>query len=149
MGCFTSFLYSQLFLKLPIPTQDFSGQTSSLAPIPVWDLEAIRHLSRLDTSLVILAVRNKAKGEAAKNSISESTGREESSVKVWELDIQSYGSIKAFCAQANTVRRLDFVFENAGIMSKNFKIVEVYEAVITTNVIGTFLLALVKIEGIW
>lgn len=56
--------------------------------------------------------------------------------------MQSYDSIKAFCARANKLRRLDAVLANAGIMTKYFKIVAGYESTITTNVIGTFLLAL-------
>jgi len=143
MGWFASFLYSQLFVKLPKPTKDFSGQTIIVTGSNTGlGLEAARHLSRLNTALIILAVRNQAKGETAKQSILASTGRADTSIEVWDLDIQSYDSIKAFCAKANKLRRLDAVLENAGIMTKYFKMVAGYESTITTNVIGTFLLAL-------
>lgn len=56
--------------------------------------------------------------------------------------MNSYDSIRAFDARVQKLYRLDGVLENAGIMSKYFKIVAGYEAVITTNVISTFLLAL-------
>lgn len=142
MSWFTSFLYSQLFVTLPKPTKDFSGQTVIVTGSNTGlGFEAARHLSNLKARL-ILAVRNQSKGEAAKRSILASTGRPESSIEVWVLDMQSYDSIKAFCAKANQLPRLDAVLENAGIMSKYFKIVAGHEAVITTNVIGTFLLAL-------
>jgi retinol dehydrogenase 12 len=143
MGWLASFLYSQLFVKLPTPTKDFSGQTIIVTGSNTGlGLEAARHLSSLNATLVILAVRNQAKGEAAKRSILASTGRAESSIEVWDLDMQSYDSIKAFCARANKLPRLDAVLENAGIMTKYFKLVAGYESTITTNIIGTFLLAL-------
>jgi retinol dehydrogenase-12 len=142
MGWFASFLYSQLFVKLPKPTKDFSGQTIIVTGSNTGlGLEAARHLSRLNATLIILAVRNQAKGEAAKQSILTSTGRADTSIEVWDLDMQSYDSIKTFCAKANKLRRLDAVLENAGIMTKYFNMVAGYESTITTNVIGTFLLA--------
>ncbi|KAE9364242.1 NAD(P)-binding protein [Stipitochalara longipes BDJ] len=143
MGWFASFLYSQLFVTLPKPTKDFTGQTIIVTGSNTGlGLEAARHLSHLNAALIILAVRNITKGEAAKQSILASTGRAASSIEVWDLDMQSYVSIKAFCAKANNLPRLDALLENAGIMTKYFKMVAGYEATITTNVIGTFLLAL-------
>jgi NAD(P)-dependent dehydrogenase (short-subunit alcohol dehydrogenase family) len=143
MGWFASFLYSQLFVKLPKPTKDFSGQTIIVTGSNTGlGLEAARHLSHLNATFIILAVRNQAKGEEAKRSILASTGRAESSIEVWILDMQSYDSIKSFCTRASKLPRLDAVLENAGIMTKFFKMVAGYESTITTNVIGTFLLAL-------
>lgn len=143
MGWFASFLYSQLFVKLPKPTKDFSGQTIIVTGSNTGlGLEAARHLSRLNARLIILAVRNQAKGEAAKQSILASTGRADTSIEVWDLDMQSYDSIKTFCAKANKLLRLDALLENAGIMTKYFNTVAGYESTIATNVIGTFLLAL-------
>lgn len=105
-------------------------------------LEAAQHLSRLNATLIILAVRNQSKGEAAKKTSLESTHRPENSIEVWDLDMQSYDSIKAFYTRASTLSRLDAVLKNSGIMTRYFKIVEWYESTVTTNVIGTFLLAL-------
>lgn len=142
MGWFASFLYSQLFVKLPKLTKDFTGQTIIVTGSNTGlGLEAARHFSQLNATLIILAVRNTAKGEAAKESILASTGRANATIEVWELDMQSYDSIKAFCAKTSNLPRLDAVLENAGIMTKYFKMVAGYESVITTNVIGTFLLA--------
>ncbi|KAH7372177.1 hypothetical protein BKA64DRAFT_587123 [Cadophora sp. MPI-SDFR-AT-0126] len=144
MGWFTSFLYSQFCVTLPEPTKDFSGQSVIITGSNTGlGLEAARHLSRLNATLIILAVRNQAKGEAAKRNILASTNRPEKSIEVWDLDMQSYDSIKSFCTRASeTLPRLDAVIENAGIMTKYFKMVEGYESTVTTNVIGTFLLAL-------
>lgn len=54
-------------------------------------LEAARHFTRLNAERVILGVRNLEKGEAAKNSIEESTNRK-GAVEVWQLDLTSYES---------------------------------------------------------
>ncbi|KAK0105089.1 hypothetical protein ONS95_004548 [Cadophora gregata] len=143
MGWFNSFLYSQLFVTLPEPTKDFSGQTVIVTGSNTGlGLEAARHLSRLNANLIILAVRNQAKGDAAKKNVLSSTNRPETSIEVWSLDMQSYDSIKAFCAKAGTLPRLNAVIANAGIMTKYCKLVEGYESTVTTNVIGTFLLTL-------
>lgn len=130
-------------MTLPKPIKDFSGETIIVTGSNTGlGLEAARHLSSLNAALIILAVRNQTKGEAAKKSILESTGRHGSTIEVWDLDMQSYESIKAFCTKANKLRRLDAVLENAGISTKHFKIAAGYESTVTTNVIGTFLLAL-------
>lgn len=143
MGWFTSFLYSQLFVTLPIPTEDFTGQTVIVTGSNTGlGLEASRHLCRLNASLVILAVRNPTKGAAAKDSILASTGRPSNSIEVWELDMNSFDSVKAFVARANKLQRLDAILENAGMMTQHFNLVAGYESTITTNVISTFLLAL-------
>ena len=146
MTWFTSFLYSQFFVSLPKPTKSFSGQTIIVTGSNTGlGLEAARYFSHLNASLVILAVRNISKGEAAKKRILKSTDRRGSSIEVWELDMQSYESIKAFAARASKLERIDGLLENAGIMTKHFKMVQGFESVITTNVIGTFLLALLML----
>jgi retinol dehydrogenase-12 len=143
MDWFLYFLYSQLFVTLPKPTKDFTGQTIIVTGSNTGlGLEAARHLSRLNASLIIIAVRNLSKGAAAKQNILQSTNRPPSSIEVWELDLQSYESVKAFVAKANQLPRIDGVLENAGITTRHFKIVAGYESTITTNVISTFLLAL-------
>jgi retinol dehydrogenase 12 len=143
MGWFLSFLYSQLFVTLPKPAKDFTGQaiivTGSNTGL---GLEAARNLSRLNASLIILAVRNPSKGVAAKQNILQSTNRLSSSIEVWELDLQSYESVKAFAVKANQLERFDGALENAGIMTAKFNLVGCFESTITTNVISTFLLAL-------
>lgn len=140
---FSSFLYSQLLVALPKPTSDLTGQTIIVTGSNTGlGLEAARHLSRLNASLIILAVRDTSKGNVAKQSVLKSTKRPFSSIEVWELDLQSYDSVRAFVARASKLQRLDAVLENAGIMTKYRRMVAGYESTITTNVISTFLLAL-------
>jgi retinol dehydrogenase-12 len=143
MGWFLNFLYSQLFVTLPKPTKDFTGQTIIVTGSNIGlGLEAARHISLLNASLIILAVRNLSKGAAAKQNILQSTNRPLSSIEVWELDLQSYESVTAFAAKANQLKRLDGVLENAGIMTAKFNLVGGHESTITTDVISTFLFAL-------
>lgn len=143
MGWFSSFIYSQLFVTLPKPTKDFTDQTIIISGSNTGlGLEAARHISRLNASLIVLAVRDVSKGAAAKQSILESTGQHPSSIQVWHLDLQSYDSVKAFAERANKLPRIDAVLENAGIMTKHFKVVGGFESTITINVISTILLAL-------
>lgn len=135
-------LYSQLFVTLPYPTKQFTGQaiivTGSNSGL---GYEAAHHFVRLNAEKVILAVRNPERGETAKKSIEKSTGRT-SVVEVWQLDLASYESVKQFAARAEGLKRLDIVMENAGILTNKFTTMEDNESTITTNVISTFLLAL-------
>lgn len=143
MGYVSTFLYRQFFVTPPAPTYDFTGQTIIITGSNTGlGLEAARHVSRLNCSLIILAVRDLSKGAAAKASILQSTRRASQSIEVWHLDMHAFNSVKSFADRAAKLERLDAVLENAGIMTKYFKIIEGYESTITTNVISTFLLAL-------
>ena len=136
------FIYSQLFITLPYPTSDFSGKTIIVTGSNVGlGLEAARHFTRLNADKVILGVRNLEKGEAAKKSIEETTNRL-GIVEVWQLDLASYESTKQFVKRAEGLRRLDAVVENAGIATRRYQVAEDNESTITTNVISTYLLAL-------
>jgi len=92
-----------------------------------------------------MAVRNLSKGHAAKQKILESTGQKSESIEVWELDLQSIGSVKAFATKANQLKRLDGVLENAGMVTEEFKVIEGFETTILVNVVSTALLALLLI----
>ncbi|RMZ82606.1 hypothetical protein DV738_g1677, partial [Chaetothyriales sp. CBS 135597] len=89
--------------------------------------EAARHFARLKASKLILAVRNIAAGEEAKDDIIRSlTTRGDS-----------------FAQRATqTLSRIDAVVENAGVAKTRFDTAEGHELSITVNVISTFLLAL-------
>lgn len=90
---------------------------------------------------VILAVRNLAAGEKAKQSIEDSTNKH-GVCEVWKLDLASYDSVKAFATRAVQLPRLDTVLENAAIATPKFSLAEAHESSITVNVINTILLGL-------
>jgi retinol dehydrogenase-12 len=140
---FPTLLYRQLIVTPQIPDRtSFDDQVVIITGSNVGlGLEAARNITALNASKVILAVRSVDKGEAAKKSIEEATGRT-GVVEVWELDLQRYDSVKAFAKRAQKLPRLDIVLENAAIATDKWTIAEGNESTITTNVISTFLLAL-------
>jgi NAD(P)-dependent dehydrogenase (short-subunit alcohol dehydrogenase family) len=143
MVFFLDFLYRQLFVWLPTPTFDFTDQTVIITGSNTGlGREAARHIVRLHAAKVILAVRNVEKGQQAALDILESTKRTSSTIEVWELDLSSSASVKAFAARAQGLERLDAVVLNAGILTTQFKLVEGEESSIAVNVVHNTLLAL-------
>ncbi len=96
---------------------------------------------RLGAKKVILGCRNMEKGQAAKALIAQTT-KGDAEVDVWLVDLSSYESVRAFCARAQKLERLDAVVENAGIAVPTYEEFEGMESTITVNVISTFLMAL-------
>jgi NAD(P)-dependent dehydrogenase (short-subunit alcohol dehydrogenase family) len=136
------FLWEQWTRKLPYPTTSFSDQTIIVTGANIGlGLEAARHFVRLGAAKVILAVRSAEKGEVAKQSIEQTTGRT-GVVEVWSLDLCSFESVKEFAKKVQKLERLDVLLENAAINTMTWKLAEGHESTITTNVISTFLLAL-------
>jgi retinol dehydrogenase 12 len=135
-------LKSQYSVSIPYPETSFEGQTVIVTGSNTGlGLEAARHAVRLNAAKVIIACRTLSKGEAAKISIEESTEKT-GVIEVWKLDLSSYASVKEFAAKANQLPRLDVLLENAGISTRKFVITEDNESTITTNVVSTFLLAI-------
>ncbi|KAI4244369.1 MAG: hypothetical protein LQ352_006840, partial [Teloschistes flavicans] len=140
-----SFLRDQLITSLPYPSTAHTDQTVIITGANVGlGFEAARHYVRLGAAKVILAVRTVEKGEAAKKEIETSANRQ-GVVEVWPLDLSSYASVKAFAKRAESLPRLDILLENAGIVAPVFKMTEDDESTITTNVVSTFLLALLML----
>lgn len=140
-----STILSNTFVTLPVPTADASIQQQTFIVSGAntgLGLESCRHLSRLGAGKLIMACRTPSKGEAAKRDILETTKRPESSIEVWHLDMDSYESIRLFVEQVKELDRLDGVLANAGIMTRNFRLSEGFEASINVNVIATFYLYL-------
>ena len=136
------FLYVQLFVTPPYPSKKFTGQTVIVTGSNTGlGFEAVQHFVRLGAEKVILAVRTVEKGEAARKRIEESTKRT-SVVEVWQLELESYESVKAFAEKARGLDRLDVLVENAGIALEKFRMAGEDEATVTVNVTSTFLLAL-------
>ncbi|GAB7356605.1 hypothetical protein MBLNU459_g7331t1 [Dothideomycetes sp. NU459] len=143
MGFVTTFLYSQLFVTLPYPTSDFSGQivivTGSNTGL---GLEAARHIARLGAAKVILACRTVSKGEKAAADITSSERLTSDRVEVWQLDLSKYDSVKAFAKRVQQLDRLDALIQNAGILTSNYALEEGDESTITVNVTSPILLGL-------
>ncbi|CAK7212491.1 hypothetical protein SEUCBS140593_001521 [Sporothrix eucalyptigena] len=141
----TSTVFSNLFITLPIPQSEpglsektyiVTGANQGLG------YEACKHLLRIGVGKIIMGVRTIEKGEAARKTLLEETNRSPDSVQVWDIDMASYASVQAFAQRASTLTRLDGVLANAGILTAKFAMAEDNEAVITVNVVCTFLLFL-------
>lgn len=139
---FTKLVWDQLTLTLPYPQTPATGITVIVTGANGGlGFEAARHYVRLGAAKVIIAVRTIEKGEAAKKAIEESEKRQ-GIIEVWQLDLQSYESVKQFAEKVQDLPRLDIMLENAGIATGIFRRAEEDESTLTVNVVSTFLLAL-------
>jgi len=136
-------LYSQWIVKLPVPTESFKDKTVIITGSNTGlGFEAAKHVVRLGAAKLIIAVRSLKNGEDAKAEIVSATNCNPEVVEVWNLDLASYDSVKAFAKKCETLNRLDVLLENAGIQKTMFTMCEDSETTITVNVVSTFLLAL-------
>lgn len=158
---FASFVYRQMTASIPVPHQSFVGQTIIITGANTGlGFEAAKHVVRLGAEKVILGVRNLSKGQEAKGEIDSRTGKP-GVVEVWQVDLASYDSVKAFARKAESLQRIDVVLENAGMWTEKFTMAEdneyanarrsrvpfliVCRASLTVNVVSTFLLALMML----
>lgn len=65
---------------------------------------------------------------------------------MWPLDLCSYDSVVKFASRCSRdLDRIDVILENAGISTEEYRRAEDNESTITTNVISTFLLAILML----
>ncbi|GAM87595.1 hypothetical protein ANO11243_056220 [Dothideomycetidae sp. 11243] len=143
LRCLGSVVRGRYLVTLPNPASDpkladqvmiVTGANAGLG------FEACLHLSRIGLGKLVMGVRTLAKGKDAKTRILASTHRPDTSIEVWHIDMDDYGSIEAFAKQATALPRLDGVLANAGIMTPKFSLSEGSESTLNVNVISTFLL---------
>ncbi|KAH8650028.1 putative short-chain dehydrogenase/reductase family protein [Xylariales sp. PMI_506] len=140
-----SYVKSQFLITLPKPTKSFAGLTIIVTGANAGlGFEAAKQIALLQAERVILAVRSLERGNAAAETIRQSQPSSSTTIlEVWELDMCSYASVRAFAQRADTtLERLDVVIENAGINSHKFELAEDNEKVLTVNFISTMLLGL-------
>ena len=145
MSLTLKFLYRQLFLtptKASPRNNNLRGQTGIVTGSNIGlGFEASRQLLDLGLSHLILAVRNKTKGDNARNELIR--GAPGAQIEVWDLDMSSYDSVTDFSQKCETLPRLDFVILNAGIFKPEFEINKETgnEEVVQVNYLATVLLA--------
>ncbi|EXJ93042.1 hypothetical protein A1O3_01598 [Capronia epimyces CBS 606.96] len=143
MGATTQFLLGQLSTP-PVPKVDLTGRTILITGANSGlGLDAAKLLVRLNCSTVVLACRNLAKAEKAKQAVQAipSANGQKPTVLTMEVDMASFASIAAFAERCKGLGRLDGVLLNAGVDLREFSLSEGYETTITVNVISTFFLA--------
>jgi NAD(P)-dependent dehydrogenase (short-subunit alcohol dehydrogenase family) len=125
------------------PVTPFTGKTIIVtgANVGLGFEAAIKYVS-LDAAKVILAVRTIEKGNVAKAAIEARTGKK-GTIEVWQLEMSSYDSIRAFVEKAAQLDRLDIALLNAGVMSTEYHQSEYgWETTLQVNVLSTTLLSL-------
>lgn len=133
------------FEKLPYPKADFTGKTIIVVGSNTgMGKEALRHFVRLNAFKVIITVRSLPKGRAAQEDIEATTNRH-GVMEVWEIDLSSSTSVKAFAARVDKLPRVDAVVANASVATLKFEILEGNESMIIVNVINTMLLLLLLV----
>ncbi|KAL0262472.1 hypothetical protein SLS55_001440 [Diplodia seriata] len=161
LGTILNFIHSQLFVTVPKPTTSYAGRVVIVTGGNVGlGLETARSIAHLDASKVIITSRSTSAGEAARASILASLppSRDPSSIEAWPLDLCSHESIRAFAARASAdLPRLDALICNAGVATGRFALAADlggvadgggHETTIATNVVGTFLLALLVLPAL-
>lgn len=145
-GTQSHFFYRQLLVtpKAADPQQiKLQGQTGIVTGSNVGlGLEASRQLLGLGLSHLILAVRDEAKGKAAKEALAK--GAPGAKIEVWKLDMSVYESVTSFAERCTSLARLDFVILNAGVFKVKQEINEStgHDEVIQVNYISTALLTI-------
>lgn len=111
--------------------------------------QTTKHLVNLGAGRVIMAVRNLDAGEKAKAKIAvelnkSNTAGDEVPAEVWQLDLASFDSVRAFAKRAtHELGRIDGLIENAGVFagSREDAKPEGWNVSTTVNVLSTLLLA--------
>ncbi|KAF7534077.1 hypothetical protein G7054_g6532 [Neopestalotiopsis clavispora] len=128
---------------------DLSGKTAILTGANGGiGIECSRQLLDLGLSKLILAVRDEAKGEIARESLTPLL-KSDQSIEVWQLDYASYDSIVAFAQRAEGLNpRLDISILNAGVNRANFNLNPVtgHEEDLQTNYLSTALLIILLLR---
>ncbi|KAK7911582.1 hypothetical protein PG985_014063 [Apiospora marii] len=127
------------------PQVSFAGRTVLVTGANAGlGFEAAVKYAKLGASRLLLGVRSKDKGLAAKARIVEQTGIRGDAVSVLLVDLLRFSSVQKFVDEVNqTVDHLDVVLLNAGLASPTYKTSpEGYELAVQVNVLSTALMAL-------
>jgi NAD(P)-dependent dehydrogenase (short-subunit alcohol dehydrogenase family) len=146
---FPIFWQNQFRTTIPIPTArdlpTIRGKTAIVTGSNTGlGYDASRQLLGLGLAHLIVAVRSRARGEEAAAELRKA-GSKEARVDVWELDMASYESIRAFVGRCEReLERIDVVILNAGLLNLKFATVPAtgHEMVVQINHISTSLLTI-------
>lgn len=143
MGGQLGFLYRQFSFKpKPLASKSLEGKSALITGANSGlGFEAARELASCQLSRLIIAVRDPAKGESARQTIlSESPN---CTIEVWPLDYDVYDSIIAFAKRVAALEQLDYVLLSAGLKQMEYTTSHTgHETNVQINHIGTSLLSL-------
>ncbi|KAG8798564.1 hypothetical protein FRC17_007388 [Serendipita sp. 399] len=136
--------------SLPEAVVDLTGRTVVITGSNTGlGLEAAKKFYAMNPERLILAVRSLSKGNNAKrvlegdSTTTTGVGGSRPQVDVWEIDMSSFESVKAFANRCkNELKRIDVFLANAGVNTAPWALTtDGWETNLQTNVIATFLLA--------
>jgi NAD(P)-dependent dehydrogenase (short-subunit alcohol dehydrogenase family) len=145
------FIKNQFLTTIPLPTRQAYPQVQNSVAVITGSntglgFEASKQLLSLGLSHLVTGVRNLEKGREAARRLQAAAP--EAKIDVWELDMTSYPSIKAFAKKCEMeLSQLDFVILNAGLSPSKFEIVKEtgHEVGVQVNHISTALLTLLLV----
>lgn len=113
-------------------------------------MECSRQLLDLGLKKLIIGVRDEAKGEAARETLTTTKALQPGqTIDVWKLDLASYESVTAFARKAADLKpRPDIAILNAGVNRGSFALNPTtgHEEDIQTNYLSTALLVLLLLD---
>ncbi|PLB52711.1 short-chain dehydrogenase/reductase family protein, partial [Aspergillus steynii IBT 23096] len=122
----------------------FAGKTVILTGATTGlGFEAAIKFLNLGVESLIIGSRNLQRGQATKAVLEERTGRRDV-VQVWELEMNSFQSVKDFASRVNKeIKQLDIALLNAGLWNREYTVSrEGWEETLQVNTLSTSLLAL-------
>ncbi|PPQ75648.1 hypothetical protein CVT24_010591 [Panaeolus cyanescens] len=113
------FVKSQWTPTPPAPREDLSGKTVVVVGANVGlGFEAAKHFASMNPGMLILACRDKKKGEDALQQIKQQTGFQ--NAHVWLVDLKDHASVVAFAERFEKENvRLDIIIANAAVGPPN------------------------------
>ncbi|KAG6835245.1 hypothetical protein H0H93_003570 [Arthromyces matolae] len=141
---FLNFAFGQLKPVPPVETADLTGKTVMVIGANTGiGYEATKHFVLMKAARVILACRNKEKGEAAVERIKNETRLYHSDVELKLVDLSSFASVIAFVDEVEKEGgRLDIVVANAGMAAGSYRPTsDGYESTLQVNCLSLFLVA--------
>ena len=127
------------------PQTSFAGKTVLITGANVGlGFESAVKFAALGASSLIFGVRSLQRGEEAKKLICQRTGYLSSNIKLFQLDMSTFASVKKFAdAVTKNVPRIDIAILNAGVAVPSYSVSpEGYEITLQVNVLSTALLAI-------
>ncbi|CAH0034740.1 unnamed protein product [Clonostachys rhizophaga] len=142
MGLLNTFRHQYTSLPINLTQEQCSGKTYIVTGANIGiGLECAKHLVRLQSKRVILAVRSESRGKTALAELESETGRP-GVAEVWMLDLSSFDSVKAFVNRVEVqLDRVDGLISNAAAASAEWTLNEGIESTVAVNVVGTMLLS--------
>lgn len=143
LGEMLSFFRAQYSsLPLLVTAESCAGKTYIVTGANIGlGYEAAKHLVRLGSQRVVIAVRSLSRGEAALAQIEAETGVR-GVAQVWQLELSSYESIVSFTEKVEKeLERVDGIIENAAAAVTDWVICEGWESTIMVNLLGTIFLS--------